>query len=125
MVRFSIPGIEKKIEVYQIFYLILAFLGIYLLYSVWKMKKSSDISSIIIPQEALAKCKDKEGFIGGISKSVLLLGSVSLVYGIMGTVNVFTQIFGWGYELLGAAVFLGSCGWYTKELNKCIGKFCR
>lgn len=112
-------------EIYQIFYIILAVLGIYLIYSVGKMKKKGEISSLIIAQEELAKCSDKEGFIEEIAKALLLLGIVSVSDGVFGILNSFVLTFGWGYELLGVTVFLLSYGWFSKELRKGIEKYCR
>ena len=48
---------STDVQIYQIFYVILAVLGIYLLYAVWKMRKNEEISPLILPEEELAKCR--------------------------------------------------------------------
>lgn len=114
-----------KFEVYQIFYVILLVLGIYLICSVWNMKKKEEINTLIIPQEELGKCKNKKGFIEEMAKPQLVFGTITLVYGIFGILNSLFAAFGWGYEIIGISLFLIVYGWFSKELRKGIEKYCR
>lgn len=109
--------IAEKFEIYQIFYFILAVLGIYLIYSVWKMKTKGEISPLIIDPKDLAKCGNKKGFIEKTAKPQLLLGIVSLLEGIFGMLNSLFLALGWQFELFGVAVFLISYGWFARELR--------
>ncbi len=68
---------STDVQIYQIFYVILAVLGIYLLYAVRKMRKNEEISPLILPEEELAKCRDKKGLIAEISRPVSLLGAAA------------------------------------------------
>lgn len=121
---FQIGGtVSKNFEIYHIFYFILAFLGIYLIFSVYNMKKKEEISPLIIAQEELAKCRDKKGFIEEIAKPLLALGIVSLSDGAFGIVNSLVIDFGWGYELFGITIFMIFYGWFSRELRKGINKY--
>lgn len=117
--------IAEDFEIYQIFYFILAVLGVYLIYSVWKMKTKGEISSLIIDAKDLAKCRNKKGFIEKTAKALLLLGIVSLLEGIFGIINSLIFTFGWPLELLGISVFLISYGWFSKELRAGIKTYCK
>lgn len=117
--------IAEDFEIYQIFYFILAVLGVYLIYSVWKMKTKGEISSLIIDAKDLAKCRNKKGFIEKTAKALLLLGIVSLLEGIFGIINSLIFSFGWPLELLGISVFLISYGWFSKELRAGIETYCK
>lgn len=117
--------IAEDFEIYQIFYFILAVLGVYLIYSVWKMKTKGEISSLIIDAKDLAKCRNKKGFIEKTAKALLLLGIVSLLEGIFGIINSLIFSFGWPFELLGISVFLISYGWFSKELRAGIETYCK
>ena len=125
MFDIEFKGISTNFEVYQIFFLILAVLGIYLIYSVFRMRKKEEISSMIVVEEELAKCRDKKGFIEETATAVLVLGIVALLYGLFGAANSFFSVFGWGYELCGAAVFFLSYGWFYRKLRSAIAKYCR
>ena len=125
MFQINFEGISTDFQIYQIFYVILAVLGIYLICSVGRMKRKEEISSLIIPQEELAKCRNKRGFIEEMTKSMLLFGIITLLYGVFGIVNSLFSAFGWGYELIGISLFLIVYGWFYKELRKGIEKYCR
>lgn len=124
MIHIKIFGADVKLQVHQIVYVILAALGVYLIFSAVRMKKKAEISSFLIPQETLAACRDPKGFAAELWKSVLLLGMVSMAFGIYGITDIFLPIFGWGYDLIGSAVFFLSVGWFVKEQKRCIEKFC-
>ena len=125
MFQIKFEGISTDFQIYQIFYVILALLGIYLICSVGRMKRKEEISSFIIPQEELAKCRNKKGFIEEMTKSMLVFGIITLLYGVFGIVNSLFSAFGWGYELIGISLFLIVYGWFSQELRKGIQKYCR
>ena len=55
MFQIHFDSISTNFEVYHIFYVVLAVLGIYLIYSVRNMKKKGEISAFIISLEDLEK----------------------------------------------------------------------
>ena len=116
---------STDVQIYQIFYVILAVLGIYLLYAVRKMRKNEEISPLILPEEELAKCRDKKGLIAEISRPVSLLGAAALIYGIFGVINSLYSAFGWGYEVCGVCLFFASYGWYSKEMRRGADRYCK
>ena len=46
--------------------IVIVFVGIYLAVSAAKMKKSGQISDLVVPKEEIKKCKDPEAYIRGI-----------------------------------------------------------
>lgn len=125
MFQIHFDKISTDFEVYQVFYVVLAVLGIYLICSVWNMKKKEEISTLIIAQENLEKCRNRKGFIEEMAKPMRVFGIITLLYGIFGIANSFFSAFGWGYELLGISVFLIAYGWFSKELRNSIEKYCK
>ena len=125
MFQIHFDSISTNFEVYHIFYVVLAVLGIYLIYSVRNMKKKGEISAFIISLEDLEKCRNKKGFINETANSMLVFGIITLLYGIFGIANSFLSAFGWGYEVLGISEFLIVYGWFSKELIKGIQKYCK
>ena len=47
--------------------IVIVFVGIYLAVSAAKMKKSGQISDLVVPKEEIKKCKDPEAYIRGIT----------------------------------------------------------
>lgn len=56
-----------------IFDVIIAGLGIYLIYSAFQMKKTGEISNVIINELEVTKCKDRKSFIQSIYNQTVIL----------------------------------------------------
>lgn len=100
-----------------IFYVIIAVLGVYLMYSAWKMKKTGEINTAMASSEEVRKCRNKAGFIARIYKPTLVLGLVSLAFGVFSFVNYTVLHLSRTFEICGMLVFLIVCFWFSKELR--------
>ena len=65
-----------------IFDVIIAGLGIYLIYSAFQMKKTGEISNVIINELEVTKCKDRKSFIQSIYNQVIILGAIAVIFGV-------------------------------------------
>lgn len=101
-----------------IFDVIIGGLGIYLVYSAFQMKRSGEISTIIMNREDIIKCKDKRGFIDYIYGRTLIFGLLSLIFGILGGINDSVYSFGRFFNIVGVTIFIIVWLWFTHELKK-------
>lgn len=106
-----------------IFDLIIAGLGIYLIYSSLKMKNTGELSTIVVSQEDMARCKDKQGFVEAISMKSVCFGIVALVFGVLAILNDVYALLGRYFNMVGAVVFIGAWFWFAGELRKAREKF--
>lgn len=101
---------------------IIIFLGIYMLFQAFGMKKKGEISPVIITQEEIVKCKDKNGFIQNIYKKEAVFGGIIVFAGVLGVIN--EQIFKAGaIKYVVGAIFLFAFFWFQSALGKARGKF--
>lgn len=106
-----------------IFDLIITGLGLYLIYSSLKMKNTGQLSTIVVSQDDMARCKDKQGFIEAIAMKSVGFGVVALIYGILAILNDVNAVFGKYFNMIGAVVFIGTWLWFAGELRKAREKF--
>lgn len=106
-----------------IFDLIITGLGLYLIYSSLKMKNTGQLSTIVVSQDDMARCKDKQGFIETIAMKSVGFGVVALMYGILAILNDVYAVFGKYFNMIGAVVFIGTWLWFAGELRKAREKF--
>ena len=59
--------------------IVIVFVGIYLAVSAAKMKKSGQISDLVVPKEEIKKCKDPEAYIRGITPWLYGFAAVAVV----------------------------------------------
>lgn len=100
-----------------IFDLIVAVLGIYLIYSALQMKKTGQINTVMVSSEEIRRCADPAGFIRRIYRPTLLFGGISLAFGILACVNDFIFHLGRAFEVGGMLVFLAAWFWFSRELR--------
>lgn len=73
----------KDFNIMIIFDLIIAALGIYLLYSAHRMKKTNQVPAAFIAEEEVKRCEDPKGFSSFMRPRTLLFGITSLASGIL------------------------------------------
>lgn len=98
--------------------IVIAVFGIYMIAAGLKMKKTGKISSIILAEEEMKKCKDEQGFISFIYWKEALVGAALVIVGALGLVSrvidlpravdfveilVFLAVFLWFWRALGTA----------------------
>ncbi|MCI6244070.1 MAG: hypothetical protein MR646_12470 [Agathobacter sp.] len=64
--------------------IVIAFFGLYLAFSAFQMKKSGKISSLVVPEEEIKKCRNPKGYISGIIPYMYFFAAVSFVVGLVG-----------------------------------------
>lgn len=106
-----------------IFDLIIAGLGIYLVYSSMKMKNTGELSTIVVSQEEMARCRDKQGFIDAIAMKSVGFGGIALIFGILAIVNDIYSLLGKYFNIAGAVVFIGTWLWFAGQLRKAREQF--
>ena len=113
----------KSMDFMLIFDLIITGLGLYLIYSSLKMKNTGQLSTIVVSQDDMARCKDKQGFIEAIAMKSVGFGVVALIYGILAILNDVYAVFGKYFNMIGAVVFIGTWLWFAGELRTAREKF--
>lgn len=73
----------KGFNIMLIFDIIIAGVGVYLLYSYIIMKKDREIPSAFVAEEQIRKCKDKDGFINYMLPRTLIFAIGSMASGIL------------------------------------------
>ena len=109
--------------------IVIVFVGIYLAVSAAKMKKSGQISDLVVPKEEIKKCKDPEAYIRGITPWLYGFAAVAVVVGAIGIpIGILCGIGGIGVTLyfigdveLGA--FLAALFAFVSGMRKIKDKF--
>ena len=99
--------------------IVIVFVGIYLAVSAAKMKKSGQISDLVVPKEEIKKCKDPEAYIRGITPWLYGFAAVAVVVGAIG-ILCDTKVI-WTYVELGA--FLAALFAFVSGMRKMKDKF--
>lgn len=66
---------------------IIAFVGVCIVFSGIQMKKTGEPSTLLVSQEEISKCKNKEKFILSVYKKMLAFGFVLLLFGMISLLN--------------------------------------
>ena len=106
-----------------IFDVVIAGLGLYLIYASLKMKNTGELNTVVVNREDAARCKDRKGFIEAIAMKAVFFGVVSLLFGILAVINDFYAVLGKYFNAVGAVVFIGSWFWFSGELRKARERF--
>lgn len=106
-----------------IFDVIIAGLGVYMIYSAAQMKKTGELSNIVVTPEEMSRCRDKRGFIDWIYNKIIIFAVVALLFGVLGAINDLKLVFGNMFNTVGVLVFLVVWFWFTKALRKGKEKF--
>lgn len=101
---------------------IIIFLGVYMLLQAFGMKKKGEISPVIITQEEIVKCKDKDGFIQYMYVKEAIFGAVIILTGALGLLN--EQVIKIGaLKYVSGILFLLAFFWFQGSLRSARGKF--
>lgn len=106
--------------------IVIAFVGIYIGISALKMKKSGQVSDLVVPPEEIKKCKDPKGYVNGIAPYMYFFSIVSFiagVVGILGDTKVLVTGRLWSYAELGT--FLIAFAVFVYGMRKVKEKFFR
>lgn len=101
---------------------VIAMMGVYLIFAGWKMKKTNEISVLLIAEEERKKCKNKERFIQDIYWKEMTFGVVMTIVAVLGFINEFVTKLG-KFNYIELAVFLLVFIWFQHELVAARGKY--
>lgn len=101
---------------------VIAMMGVYLIFAGWKMKKTNEISVLLIAEEERKKCKNKEGFIQDIYWKEMAFGVAMTIVAVLGFINEFVTKLG-KFNYIELAVFLLVFIWFQHELVAARGKY--
>lgn len=101
---------------------VIAIMGVYLIFAGWKMKKTNEISVLLIAEEERKKCKNKERFIQDIYWKEMTFGVVMTIVAVLGFINEFVTKLG-KFNYIELAVFLLVFIWFQHELVAARGKY--
>ena len=105
-----------------IFYVVMMGFGVYMIAAALKMKKTGEISSAVITEEELAKCKNKTGFIEFIYWKEAVLGAMIILVAILGIIN--DKVVSLGiFNIVELVVFLAVFIWFQNALRKAREQF--
>lgn len=109
-------------KVMTIFDIVIFVFGVYMVGAALKMKKTGEISSMMIAPEEMTRCRDKQGFIDFIYWKEAAFGVLVAIVGALGVVN--EQLVSPGSaNVIEMLVFLAAFVWFQSELRKAREKF--
>ena len=109
---------EGKRYMATLFDLIAVFFGIYMIGSALKMKRTGEISTIIMTAKEIEKCKDKAGYIAFIYWKEAVFGALFILVGIIGFINSYVVSLGLWLNAIDLLIFLGAFLWFYHELGE-------
>ena len=109
-------------NIMAVFDIVIIGFGIYMIVAGVKMKKTGEISSMVLAEEELKKCKDKDGFINYIYWKEAIFGAVMAVTGILGLVNELVKSLG-KFNYVEVVLFLAVFLWFWRELGAAREKY--
>lgn len=113
---------ENDMYVMAVFDIVIIGFGIYMIAAGLKMKKTGEISSMMLAEEEMKKCKDKAGFISYIYWKEAVFGAVMIGAGMLGLVNELVVSLG-KFSYVELVVFLAVFLWFSRELGIARGKY--
>lgn len=122
----ELPAIEGSggmgrfsVEVMVVFDVVILAVGLYLIYAVWRMKKTGEISELVVTRDEIKKCRDKDGFIRDICKKMAWLGILATAFGMISLLNDAWKAVGNAYvQTAVRLLFIGGCLWLSSQIRK-------
>lgn len=109
-------------DVMFLFDIVIMLLGIYMIFAAFKMRKTGEISPVIITPEEIARCRNKSGFIAFMYWKEAVFGGVLAAVGVLGVVNDKVIALN-AYNVIELLLFLAAFLWFQEELRKARAKF--
>lgn len=113
---------KEKMSVMIVFHIVVTVVGLYMTAAGLKMKKTGEISPLLLAEEELKKCKNKKGFISYIYWKEMVLGVVMAAVGLFGLVNELLMELG-NLKYVELVVFLAVFFWFWRELGTAREKY--
>lgn len=109
-------------NVMTIFNVVIAGFGVYMIGVALKMKRTGEISSVVINPEEIARCRDKKGFIAFMYWREAVFGGIVTLTGVLGFINDMVVSLG-GFLIVEMLVFLAAFLWFQTSLRRAREKF--
>lgn len=103
--------------------IIIAILGMYLMFTANKMKKTKKIDRFIVAEETMRLCKDEASFTEYLSKRMLIFAAVLTISGLVMAIHETFFDLGYGFYVVVTITVVGFL-WFYKSLTDGRDKFC-
>jgi len=110
-------------DVMMIFDMVMVGIGVYMAVAAWGMKKKNEISPILLAEEELVKCQDKEGFITYIYWREVVMGVALILYGVIGLLDKYIFKIGGVLDYISVVLLLIVFFWFYKGLQNARTQF--
>ena len=111
-------------SMFSILDIIVLLVGVYAFYSCYLMKTTGEVKTKLVLSDHtdINKCKDKKGFIDYMFLKLLILGIVSVVYGVVGLIDTYVTPLGIA-QLVLMLVFIIYLIWFALKSKKAVTMF--
>ena len=113
---------DYDMGIMTVFHMVGAVFGAYMIGAALGMKKSGKVSSMVIAEEELRRCRDKQSFIDYLYWKEAVFGGVVLLAGVLGIINDLVVSLG-AFRIVQMLLFLAAFLWFQSELRKAREKF--
>lgn len=104
-------------KVMAIFGAVIILTGIYMIFAGLKMKRKNEIGTMILAEEEVKKCKDKEGFIAYMYWREIVVGAVVILLGAAEAAKDLTEGAGM-LPYIGVITGIAALLWFFYSLKK-------
>lgn len=114
-----------NIDFMMIFDVLLLVFGLYMLYAGQKMKRTGEVSTLIVPESEIQKIRNKKDFISEIYGKMMLFAGIISLYGAYGLItDLIPNIPGAAMgNILGIIIFFAVMIWFFRALTKAKAKY--
>lgn len=103
--------------------ILIAVVGVYLIYIACKMKKTKKIDRLVIAEEVLMRCRDEAAFAAYLSPKMLIFAIVLTITGILLALHETVFPLGAGFYVVTAVAVIAFL-WFYKMLTDGRNKYC-
>lgn len=101
-----------------VFDVIIAILGIYIIFMTYKMKKEQEVPGLFVAPEEMNRCRDKAGFINFLTPRGMAFGVIATAFGAEGIVNDLIVQMSQIINVVVILLFIVAWVWFSKQLRK-------
>ena len=116
-------GFLNSDTVLIIFDVIVALLGVYLIYNAIKMKKTDEIPGLLLGPKEMKLCKNPYGFIDYMFPFILIFGIVCTLFGIVSVIGDAILHLSGIFDGIAVIILLAVWFWFSMMLRKAKNKY--
>lgn len=110
-------------DVMMIFDVVMIGLGVYMMITAWNMRRKNEIGTMVLAEEELARCNDKEGFITYIYWREAVMGGALIMYGVIELLDKYIIKIGGVLDYVPIVILLIVLAWFYKCLQNARKQF--